>query len=113
MFPGFVRERSNVGRRKMERGRGKKKAVSSNKICLVLVVSYSSCARDTLRAWPFPLTPRPAGGTYALRGSVRLGGGIVLNSNLSKTLKDSANPGMANEGLCFYFFFSFHFCQSE
>lgn len=89
-----------------ERGvmRGMKKAMSSNKICLVLVVSY------------FPLTHRPMGvkgGTSTLSGSVWVGGGIVSNSNLSKTLENSANLGMANNGLCFHFFLCFGSCQPD
>lgn len=88
--------------------------MSSNKICFVFVVSHSSCSKDVLRAWPFPLTHRPAGvqgATSALGRSVWVGGGIVLNSNISETLEGSANPGLANNGLRFYF--SFCSCQSE
>lgn len=75
--------------------RGMKKIMSNNKICLVFVVSY------------FPLTHRPLGvkrGTSTLSRSVWVGGGIISNSILSKTLEHSANPGMANNGLCFHFF---------
>lgn len=73
------------------------KAMSSNKICLVFVVSY------------FPLTHRPLGvkgGMSTLSRTVWVGGGIISNFILSKTLEDSANPGMPNNGLCFHIFFS-------
>lgn len=61
---------------------------SSNKICFVFVVRYSSGAKDALRAWPVPLTHRPLGvqgGTSSLSRRVLVGGGIALNSNLSSS----------------------------
>lgn len=93
MFPRFVRERSNVGRREMEWERWSEQQQNLPCACSKL---FKLC-QGYPPSLAFSLDPQTCGSPerhLCPQGECSGWRGIVLNSNLSKTLKDSANPGM-------------------